>query len=122
METTLELLFNIERNKTRLKNLTYQEQEIERWNKDLKKIEDVYDKISFLNSKGIKVEKVCCTQFNEKDASKGFYPYLRLPQFLATFYPIHDNKDFDFGGSANGSLDGEFSCESLIKKIAKHIK
>jgi hypothetical protein len=122
METKLELIFNVEYNKTKLKRLTYQEQQQERWNKDLEKINEIYDKLSFLNKKGIKIEKVCCTEFNQNDANRGFYPYLRLPQFLATFDPIHDNKDFEFGGRANGDLDGKFNCETFILKLTKYLK
>lgn len=122
MESKLELLFNIESNKAKLKTLTYQEKEKERWNRDLKKINEIYDNLCFLNSKGIRVEKVCCTEFNHQDASRGFYPYLRLPQFLACFNAIHDDKDFDFGGRANGQLDGKFNCESFIKKVSQFIR
>ena len=122
MESKLELLFNIESDKAKLKTLTYQEEQKERWNKDLKKINEVYDKLSFLNSKGIKVEKVRCTKFNQDDASSGFYPYLRLPQFHARFHPIHDDKEYDFGGRANGKLDGKFNCESFIKKLSQFIR
>ncbi len=122
MEGKLELLFNIESNKTKLKNLTYQEEQKERWDKDLKKINEIYDSLCFLNSKGIRVEKVCCTEFNHQDASRGFYPYLRLPQFAATFHPIHNNNEFEFGGSANGELTGKFNCESFIKKLSQYIR
>ncbi len=121
MENKLELLFNVEHNKVKLERLTYQEEQRERWNKDLKKINEIYDKLSFLNNRGIRVEKVCCTEFNQDDANRGFYPYLRLPQFLACFHPIHNDKDFDFGGRANGSLDGKFSCETFIKKLSQHL-
>jgi hypothetical protein len=121
MESALELLFNIEHNKTKLKILTYQEQQQERWNKDLQKINEIYDKLSFLNSKGIKVEKVCCTEFNQKDANNGFYPYLRLPQFLSSFHPIHNDNEFEFGCSV-GFLSGRFNCESFIKKLSQHIR
>ena len=36
MESKLELLFNVEHNKNKLKVLSWQEQQQERWNKDLK--------------------------------------------------------------------------------------
>ena len=120
MKNGLELLFNIEVSKKKLQDLNYKNEKIERWNKDLEKVEDIYKKISFLKSRGIKVERVCCTQFKEKDANDGFYPYLRFPQFLAIFHPIHDNSEFDFGGGSNGELSGKFSCESLIKKVSKY--
>ena len=122
MESKLELLFSVEHNKNKLKVLTYQEQQQERWNKDVQKINEIYDKLSFLNNKGIKVEKVCCTEFNQNDASRGFYPYLRLPQFLACFHPIHNDKDFEFGGNANGVLTGMFNCETFIKKLAQYLR
>ena len=122
MENKLELLFEREYNDVKLRRLTYQEQQIERWNKDLQKINEIYDKLSFLNNKGIKVEKVCCTEFNEKDVSRDFYPYLRLPQFNACFHPIYNDKDFEFGGRANGKLDGKFNCESFIKKLTQYLK
>ena len=122
MSSKLELLFNEEHDKAKLKTLTYQEEQRERWNKDLEKINEIYDKLSFLNQKGIKIEKVCCTAFNQNDANRGFYPYLRLPQFHACFDPIHDDKDFDFGGNANGVLNGIFNCESFIKKLAQYLK
>lgn len=122
MESKLELLFNVEHNKNKLKVLTYQEQQQERWNKDLQKINEIYDKLSFLNNKGIKVEKVCCTEFNQENANRGFYPYLRLPQFLACFNPIHDSQEFEFGGRASGVLNGRFNCESFVLKIAKYLK
>ena len=122
MESKLELLFNVEYNTQKLKTLTWQEQQKERWEKDLKKINDIYDKLSFLNNRGIKIEKVCCTEFNQNDASRGFYPYLRLPQFLACFHPIHNDDVFEFGGSANGKLDGMFNCETFIKKITQYLK
>jgi hypothetical protein len=122
MENKLELIFNVEYNKAKLKRLTYQEEQQERWSRDLEKINEIYNKLSFLNNKGIKVEKVCCTEFNQNDASRGFYPYLRLPQFLATFDPLHDNKDFEFGGRANGDLDGKFNCETFILKLTKYLK
>jgi hypothetical protein len=122
MENKLESIFNVEYNKAKLKHLTYQEEQQERWNRDLEKINEIYNKLSFLNNKGIKVEKVCCTEFNQNDASRGFYPYLRLPQFLASFHPIHNDKDFEFGGRANGVLDGKFNCETFIKKLSQHLK
>lgn len=122
MESKLELLFNVEYNKRKLESLTWQEKQQKRWNEDLKKINEIYDKLSFLNNKGIEVEKVCCTEFNQKDASNGFYPYLRLPQFLATFHPIHNDENFEFGGSANGVLDGMFNCETFIKKVTQYLK
>jgi hypothetical protein len=122
MENKLELLFNIESSKRKLELLTWKEKQVDRWNRDLKKINNIYEELSFLNSKGIKIEKVCCTEFNEKDACNGFYPYLRLPQFLACFHPIHDDENFDFGGRANGELDGKFSCETLVIKLAKYIR
>ncbi len=122
METNLESLFNIEYNKTKLKNLTYQEKQQKRWEQDLEKINEIYDKLSFLNKKGIKVEKVRCTEFNQDDANRGFYPYLRLPQFLACFHPIHNDEDFEFGGSANGVLSGKFNCETFILKLTQYLK
>lgn len=122
MESKLELLFNVELNQNKLRRLTYQEQQQERWNRDLKKINEIYDKLCFLNNKGIKVEKVCCTEFNQEDANRGFYPYLRLPQFHATFDPIHDDDTFEFGGYANGVLDGNFNCETLIKKVTQYLR
>lgn len=122
MESKLELVFNVEYNKNKLKRLTYQEQQQERWNKDLQKINEIYDKLSFLNSKGIKVEKVCCTEFNQENANGGFYPYLRLPQFLACFHPIHNDNEFEFGGSANGVLYGKFNCETFIKRLSKYLR
>lgn len=121
-ENKLELLFNVRINEQKLKNLTFQEEKIQRWNRDLKKVNEIYDKLSFLNKKGIQFEKVCATEFNEDDASRGFYPYLRCPQFLATFRPIHNDENLDFGGRANGRLDGSFSCESFIERISKFIK
>jgi hypothetical protein len=121
MKKDLELLFDTESNKTEIKKLSYKEEQIKRWNRDLQKINSIYNELSFLNSKGIKIEKVCCTEFNEKDAYRGFYPYLRLPKFLACFHPIHDDKDFDFGGSANGKLDGKFNCKSFIIKLSEII-
>jgi hypothetical protein len=121
MKTELETLFNKEHNKIKLELLNRQLEQKKRWDADLKKINEIYDKLYFLNNKGIKVEKVCCTEFNEKDAINGYYPYLRLPQFLATFQPIHNDKDFDFGGRANGFLSGKFNCETLIIKILKRL-
>jgi hypothetical protein len=59
--TKLELLFDIESSKAKLKKLTYREEQIIPWNKHLKRMNEIYDNISFLNKKGIKVEKVCCT-------------------------------------------------------------
>ena len=122
MESKLELVFNVEYNQNKLKRLTYQEQQQERWNKDLEKINEIYNKLSFLNNKGIKVEKVCCTEFSQENANRGFYPYLRLPQFHACFHPIHNDNEFEFGGSANGVLDGMFNCETFIKRLAKYLK
>jgi hypothetical protein len=122
MESKLELLFNVEYNKRKLESLTWREKQEKRWKKDLNKVNKIYDKLSFLNSKGIKIEKVCCTEFNQRDADRGFYPYLRLCQFGATFDPIHDDENFDFGGGANGVLDGKFNCETFIKKIAQYLK
>ena len=122
MESKLELLFNVEYNKRKLESLTWQEKQQKRWNEDLKKINEIYDKLSFLNSKGIKVEKVCCTEFNQENANRGFYPYLRLPQFHACFHPIHNDKDFEFGGSANGVLDGMFNCETFINRLTRYLK
>ena len=119
MESKLELLFNIKHNETKLNNLKWEQDKIDRWNRDLEKVNEIYDKLSFLNEKGIRIEKVCATQFNKQDADRGHYPFLRLPQFAATFHPIHNDKDFDFGGSANGRLDGKFNCESFILRIAK---
>ena len=121
MESKLELLFIIEHNKAKLETLTNQEQQQERWNKDLKKINEIYDKLSFLNTKGIKIEKYC-TEFNQTHANRGFYPYLKLPQFNATFSPIHNDKNIEFGGGANGVLAGSFNCESFIVKLSKHIR
>lgn len=122
MESKLELLFKVEYVKNQLKVLTWQEQQQERWNKDLQKINEIYDKLSFLNNKGIKIEKVCCTEFNQKDANRGFYPYLRLPQFHACFHPIHNDNQFEFGGRANGDFDGKFNCETFIKKLVQYLK
>jgi hypothetical protein len=122
MENKLELIFNVESNKRKLELLTWKEKQVERWDRDLKKINEIYDQLSFLNSRGIRIEKVCCTEFNEKDARDGFYPYLRVPQFLATFHPIHNDENFDFGGRANGVLDGKFSCETFVIKLSKYIK
>ena len=121
MESKLELLFNVEYNQNKLKRLTYQEQQQERWNKDLEKINEIYNKLSFLNNKGIKVEKVCCTEFSQENANRGFYPYLRLPQFHACFHPIHNDNEFEFGG-AIGVLGGMFNCETFIKRLAKYLK
>ena len=116
---SLEKTFDKAINKAKLEVDEYNKPKIERWNKDLEKINEIYSKLSFLTTKGIKVEKVCCTQFNKKDADGGFYPYLRLPQFLATFHPIHNDPNFDFGGGANGELTGKFNCESFLIKLAK---
>lgn len=121
-KTKLELLFDIEAGKTKLKNLTFEEQRIETWNKHLKRMNEVYEEISFLNSKGIKVEKVCCTEYNAADASRGFYPYLRLPQFHACMHPIFDHPEFTFGFKVSGELDGKYTPESFIVKISKFIR
>lgn len=118
MESKLELLFNIEHNKAKLKELLWQNKQKERWDKDLKKINEVYDKLSFLNKKGFKIE-VCCTDFNQDDVNRGFYPHLRLPQFYACFHPIHDDEEFEFGGSSNGNLSGKFNCETFISKLTQ---
>lgn len=122
MESELELLFNIKHNETKLDNLKWKQDKVDRWNRDLEKVNKIYDKLYFLNDKGIRFEKVCATPFNEQDADRGRYPYLRAPQFCATFHPIHDDKDFDFGGIANGRLDGKFNCESFILKIVEFLR
>jgi hypothetical protein len=121
-KTKLELLFDIEAGKTKLKNLTFEEQRIETWNKYLKRMNEVYEDISFLNSKGIKVEKVCCTEYNQSDAIRGFYPYLRLPQYHACMHPIFDHEEFTFGFTASGGLSGMYTVESFIKKICTLIR
>jgi hypothetical protein len=117
METQLESLFNSEYKKVELKKLSFEQQKIDKWNKDLKKINEIYDNLSFLNNKGIKIEKVFCTEFNPEKANRGFYPYLRMPQFMAIFYPIHDNENFDFKGNANYSLNGNFNYETFVNKL-----
>jgi len=119
--TKLELLFDIESSKAKLKKLTYREEQIIPWNKHLKRMNEIYDNISFLNKKGIKVEKVCCTEFNKNDADNGFYPYLRLPQFLACMHPIFDDENYTFGFSLSGKLDGMCNSETFIKKITQYI-
>ena len=121
MENKLELIFNVEVNKNKLKHLTWQEEQKERWNKDLKKVNEIYDKLSFLNNKGIRVEKVCCTEFNQNDASRGFYPYLRLPQFPCIIHPLHNTEGMDFSES-HSNFRGTYNYESFIKKITQYIK
>ncbi len=121
MDNKLELLFNVEYNTQKLKVLSYQEQQKERWDKTLQRMNEIYDNLSFLNSKGIVIEKVCCTEFNQKDASNGFYPYLRLPQFLACMHPIFEDETYLFGFSL-GTLQGKYNYESFIKTITKHLR
>lgn len=118
--TNLELLFDIEATKKKLESLTWQEKQKNEWNADLKKINEIYDKLSFLNKKGIQIEKVFCSEFNQKNANNGFYPILRFPQFLATFKPIHDDENFEFEARI-GKLQGKYNCETFIKKITKYI-
>lgn len=117
----LEALFEVGNNKAKLEALAYKNTQIERWNRDLAKVNEIYDKLSFLNDKGIKIEKVFCTEFNEAESQRGFFPILRFPQFLAVFKPVHDG-EFDFAGNANGRLTGEFTCESFVKKVSGFIR
>ena len=117
---TLEQIFVAGYTKAMLKRAEYIKQQKERWDKDLKKVNEIYNKLSFLNEKGVSIEKVCCTEFNQRDADNGMYPYIRFPQLLLVFRPIHDDPSLDFGGNGNGyGYSGKYSCESFIKRLTK---
>jgi hypothetical protein len=118
----LENLFDAEVNKNKIKISKYQQEQKNKWDKDLEKVNEIYDKLCFLNKKGIAIEKIYCTEFNQEGANNGHFPLLRLPQFHAIFCPIHDSEDFEFGGNANGKLTGKWNCKTLIIQLSNYIK
>jgi hypothetical protein len=119
--SNLEAIFNNSLEKELSNQDKFNNERIERWNKDLKACNELFDQLSFLNQHGKIIEKVCCTPYNKDDAQRGFYPYLRVPSQLAIIHPIHDDKEFVMGCSG-GRLDGKFSLESFVKKVATIFK
>lgn len=120
-EENLEEIFNNSFNKRQIEVNKYRQVKIDRWNQTLQRMNEIYDKISFLETKGIKIEKVHCTEFNEKEADRGFYPYLRLPQFLACAHPIFNDDVYTFGFSSC-RISGKYNVKTFIEKIVNEFK
>lgn len=107
-------VFNEAFEKRKKAHESYMDEKKKRWYKDLDKCNEIFDTLSFLQQKGFKVEKVCCTSFNPQEANNGFYPYLRISGMVIK--PLHKEKDFSVSsGRFQGFL---FTYKEFVKKLA----
>lgn len=112
MKNKLEELFELEYNKEILDSFE------ERWNKDLKKIDEIYNKLSFLNKKGIKIEKEGCVQYSQKPIY-GIMPCLVLSDYLINIFPTINNYDFEVHSN---EINGKHTYESFIIELCSFLK
>lgn len=116
----LENLFNTEKTKKDIQHEKYVNGLKEQWETALAGANIIYDKISFLNNKGYKVEKANCTPFDYSDASNGYYPNVRVNgTTMVQKYNLED-EFIKVSGFGKFQLMGEkHTFETFIQKLIR---
>lgn len=122
MGSDLEKLFNSELGIKMNETNALEKERMQIWNEKLKAINDIYEKISFIKNRGVRLDKANCTPYNRTDFVGGMFPRIILFGGGVCIEPS-EKKEFDFQTSKYSDRfpSGHYTYESFIKKLAEKI-
>ena len=118
---SLENILDSAISKEKLENQKYVNELKERWENRRIGANYIFEKLSFLKDKGVKISKGNDTDFDYSKAHNGFFPDVRIDNMnLITISKSGDEgDDIRVSGIAQFSIRGEsHTFESFLKKIA----